>query len=433
MNGILDVIVALQWVQTNIESFGGDPASVTLIGESAGSLAISAIMVTPLAKGLFNRAIMMSGVSMGGWSPVSHKRAEAMANEYLAMMNATSFDEIKDQEMYPADVAYSYNLTRNPYPDQRLIYTWDPEFLPDAPKELYKDPVNFNVKEMIVGAVSFDGLLGIYPHGLWMPTFESDLMAGFGEDLAVRALEAFAYPDSEFATYVAIDGAYQVTCPTREFAFAAAKISEGSVYNYIFNHNHNFDFTILANQFQQPEFDYAGNGWTSHASELPLLFNHDPGTFVQGVPSFTEADYAVIAEFQSRFANFAKTGKPTYESGVEWSPAPLGDLGIASLEGGADAHTIPYLKFAGPNETTMIDGNDKTEACAIINSASKAADAAYDEADNAPPPDEPGPIITSAPKPAPATISPAPPTVSGSSSLGYGIFRCAMILMLLGI
>ena len=60
-NGFLDMIEALEWVQHNIESFGGDPDQVTIAGESGGGIAICGLVVSPLAKGLFKRSIQMSG------------------------------------------------------------------------------------------------------------------------------------------------------------------------------------------------------------------------------------------------------------------------------------------------------------------------------------------------------------------------------------
>lgn len=59
--GLLDQIKALQWVQDNIEHFGGDPHNVTLFGESAGAMAIGALLTSPAARGLFHKAILQSG------------------------------------------------------------------------------------------------------------------------------------------------------------------------------------------------------------------------------------------------------------------------------------------------------------------------------------------------------------------------------------
>ena len=73
--GLLDQITALKWVRDNIENFGGDPANVTIFGQSAGGMSVSTLLVMPEAKGLFHRAIAQSGAC----HPASYRTSEGKA------------------------------------------------------------------------------------------------------------------------------------------------------------------------------------------------------------------------------------------------------------------------------------------------------------------------------------------------------------------
>jgi para-nitrobenzyl esterase len=126
--GQLDLIAALQWVQRNIAAFGGDPANVTVFGQSGGGAKIATLMAMPAAKGLFHKAITMSGQQVTVSGPLNAtKRAEAFLaqlgkgvdpatapiGQLIAALEA--IDPILGGSVYMGPVLDMTHLTRHPF------------------------------------------------------------------------------------------------------------------------------------------------------------------------------------------------------------------------------------------------------------------------------------------------------------------------------
>jgi len=138
--GMYDQLMGLEWVQQNIRHFGGDPNSVTLFGESAGSVSVSLHLLSPLSHSKFHRAIMQSGSANMPWAMLTQTEAKRRSLELALILGCQKTDDMAEvadclRRFTPQRLADEQFVARGPvqFPFLPVI---DGTFLPDSPAKL---------------------------------------------------------------------------------------------------------------------------------------------------------------------------------------------------------------------------------------------------------------------------------------------------------